>query len=136
MKISILAGIAVFFAKIVFKKAESILQEINQEDIFIVLITGIALTYAGVATMLGLSEVIGAFLAGVMLSEFTKKDKIEKAALPVRNIFLPFFFLNFGLHITLTSYIPHLGLLVVLILWSLIHKLLVDFYSISFTRPT
>ncbi|WP_044394040.1 MULTISPECIES: cation:proton antiporter [Mesobacillus] len=127
LKISILAGIAVFFAKIVFKKAESILQEINQEDIFIVLITGIALTYAGVATMLGLSEVIGAFLAGVMLSEFTKKDKIEKAALPVRNIFLPFFFLNFGLHITLTSDIPHLGLLVVLILWSLIHKLIVGF---------
>jgi monovalent cation:H+ antiporter-2, CPA2 family len=126
-KIGILAGIAVFFAKVVFKKAESILKEINQDDIFIVLITGIALTYGGIAIMLELSEVIGAFLAGMMLSELTIKDKVEKAALPVRNIFLPFFFLNFGLHIELTSDIPYLGLLVVLVLWSLIHKLIVGY---------
>ncbi|MBT2680969.1 cation:proton antiporter [Bacillus sp. ISL-35] len=127
LKIGILAGIAVFFAKVVFKKAESILKEINQDDIFIVLIAGIALTYGGVAIMLGLSEVIGAFLAGMMLSELTIKDKVEKAALPVRNIFLPFFFLNFGLHIQLTSDIPYLGLLVVLVVWSLLHKLIVGF---------
>ncbi len=127
LKIALLAGIAVFFAKVVFKKAESLLKEINQDDIFIVLITGIALTYGGVAIMLGLSEVIGAFLAGMMLSELSIKDKVEKLALPVRNIFLPFFFLNFGLHIELTSDIPYIGLLVVLVLWSLLHKLIVGF---------
>lgn len=127
LKIALLAGVAVFFAKVVFKKAESILKEINQDDIFIVLITGIALTYGGIAMLLGLSEVIGAFLAGMMLSEVTIKDKVEKAALPVRNIFLPFFFLNFGLHIELTSDIPYLGLLIVLILWSLLHKLIVGY---------
>ncbi|CAM4017939.1 cation:proton antiporter [Mesobacillus thioparans] len=127
LKIGLLAGIAVFFAKVVFKKAESLLKEINQDDIFIVLITGIALTYGGVAIMLGLSEVIGAFLAGIMLSELSIKDKVEKLALPVRNIFLPFFFLNFGLHIELTSDIPYLGLLVVLVLWSLLYKLIVGF---------
>lgn len=127
LKIALLAGVAVFFARVVFKKAESILKEINQDDIFIVLITGIALTYGGIAMLLGLSEVIGAFLAGMMLSEVTIKDKVEKAALPVRNIFLPFFFLNFGLHIELTSDIPYLGLLIVLILWSLLHKLIVGY---------
>ncbi|MCM3575124.1 MULTISPECIES: cation:proton antiporter [Mesobacillus] len=127
LKIVLLAGIAVFFAKVVFKKVESILKEIDQDDIFIVLITGIALTYGGIAMLLGLSEVIGAFLAGMMLSELSIKDKVEKAALPVRNIFLPFFFLNFGLHIEMTSDIPYLGLLIVLVLWSLIHKLIVGY---------
>ncbi len=127
LKIMLLAGVAVFFAKVVLKKAESILKEIVQDDIFIVLITGIALTYGGIAMMLGLSEVIGAFLAGMMLSDLTIKEKVEKAALPVRNIFLPFFFLNFGLNIELTSDIPYLGLLIVLILWSLIQKLIVGY---------
>ncbi|WP_353050355.1 cation:proton antiporter [Bacillus sp. ISL-45] len=127
LKIVLLAGVAMFFARVVFKKAESILREIDQDDIFIVLITGIALTYGGIAMLLGLSEVIGAFLAGMMLSELSIKDKIEKAALPVRNIFLPFFFLNFGLHIEMTSDIPYLGLLIVLVLWSLIHKLIVGY---------
>lgn len=127
LKIAILAGNAVFFAKVVFKKLESGLKEIINNDIFIVLITGIALTYGGIAMMLGLSEVIGALLAGMMLSELTIKEKVERAALPVRNIFLPFFFLNFGLHTELTSDIPYLGLLVVLVLWSLIHKLIVGY---------
>lgn len=127
LKIAILAGNAVFFAKVVFKRLESGLKEIINNDIFIVLITGIALTYGGIAMMLGLSEVIGALLAGMMLSELTIKEKVERAALPVRNIFLPFFFLNFGLHIELTGDIPYLGLLVVLVLWSLIHKLIVGY---------
>ncbi|NKE06196.1 cation:proton antiporter [Mesobacillus selenatarsenatis] len=127
LKIAILAGNAVFFAKVVFKRLESGLKEIINNDIFIVLITGIALTYGGIAMMLGLSEVIGALLAGMMLSELTIKEKVERAALPVRNIFLPFFFLNFGLHIELTSDIPYLGLLVVLVFWSLIHKLIVGY---------
>ncbi len=128
-KIALLAGIAIFFAKVIFKKAEPILKEINQDDIFIVLIAGIALTYGGIAILLGLSEVIGAFLAGMMLSELTIKDKVEKVALPVRNIFLPFFFLNFGLHIELTSEIPYAGLLIVLVVWSLIHKLIVGYFG-------
>jgi monovalent cation:H+ antiporter-2, CPA2 family len=127
LKIAILAGNAVFFAKVVFKRLETRLKEIIDNDIFIVLVTGIALTYGGIAMMLGLSEVIGALLAGMMLSELTIKDQVERAALPVRNIFLPFFFLNFGLHIELTSEIPYLGLLVVLVFWSLIHKLIVGY---------
>jgi monovalent cation:H+ antiporter-2, CPA2 family len=129
LKIALLAGVAIFFAKVIFKKAEPILKEIKQDDIFIVLITGIALTYGGIAILLGLSEVIGAFLAGMMLSELTIKDKVEKVALPVRNIFLPFFFLNFGLHIELTSEIPYAGLLIVLVVWSLIHKLIVGYFG-------
>lgn len=127
LKITLLAGVAVFFARFVFKKAEPILEDIRQDDIFIVMIAGIALTYGGIAMLLGLSEVIGAFLAGMMLSELSIKDKVEKVALPVRNIFLPFFFLNFGLHIELTSEIPYMGLLIVLVFWSLIHKLIVGY---------
>jgi monovalent cation:H+ antiporter-2, CPA2 family len=129
LKIATLAGVAVFFARVVFKKAEPLLKDIKQDDTFIVLIAGIALTYGGIAMFLGLSEVIGAFLAGMMLSEVAIKDKIEKVALPVRNIFLPFFFLNFGLHIELTTDIPYFGLLIVLVVWSLIHKLLVGYFG-------
>ena len=129
LKIALLAGVAVFFARVIFKRIEPLLEDIKHDDTFIVLIAGISLTYGGIAMFLGLSEVIGAFLAGMMLSEVNIKDKIEKVALPVRNIFLPFFFLNFGLHIELTTDIPYIGLLIVLVIWSLIHKLLVGYYG-------
>jgi divalent metal cation (Fe/Co/Zn/Cd) transporter len=38
-------------------------------DIFILLIVGIALTYGGLALYLNLSEVLGAFLAGMIIAE-------------------------------------------------------------------
>jgi CPA2 family monovalent cation:H+ antiporter-2 len=129
VKIALLAGVAVFFARVVVKKVEHLLKDIKQDDIFIVLIVGIALTYGGLAVYLGLSEVIGAFFAGMMLSEVDIKDKIEKVALPVRNIFLPFFFLNFGLHVQLSTDIPYVGLLISLVIWSLIHKLAVGYFG-------
>lgn len=129
LKIILLAGIAIFFAKMVFKKAEAIVKDFCNDDSFIVLIVGIALTYAGAAIALGLSEVIGAFLAGMMLSETQLKERIEKVALPVQNVFLPFFFLNFGMHITLTKDIPYLGLLITLVIWSIIHKIALGYFG-------
>ncbi|MFS0637694.1 cation:proton antiporter [Mesobacillus foraminis] len=129
LKIFLLAGIAIFFAKFVFKNAEVIINEFGKDDSFVVLIAAIALTYAGVAVFFGLSEVIGAFLAGMMLSEVSMKERIEKAAFPVRNVFLPFFFLNFGMHITLTKDIPYIGLLVTLVAWSIIHKIALGYFG-------
>ncbi|MEI2358887.1 cation:proton antiporter [Mesobacillus zeae] len=125
VKILLIAAFAIFFAKIVMKKAEPILKDINNDDIFIVLIAGVALSYAGIAVLFGLSEVIGAFLAGLMFSEISMKEKIEKVALPLRNVLFPFFFLNFGTQVQLTVNIPYPGLLITLIVWSVIHKVAV-----------
>ncbi|ALC90417.1 sodium:proton exchanger [Bacillus sp. FJAT-18017] len=129
IKIVLLASVAIFFSKVFFKKIEHLLESIKHDDSFIVLVVGIALTYGGIAITLGLSEVIGAFLAGMMMSDVGMKEKITRLALPVRNIFLPFFFLNFGMHIELTPDIPFLGLLIVLIFWSLIHKIAVGYFG-------
>ncbi|PLR99087.1 cation:proton antiporter [Bacillus sp. T33-2] len=129
LKIALLAGVAIFFSKVFFRNIEHLLEKIKYDDSFIVLVVGMALTYGGIAILLGLSEVIGAFLAGIMVAEVGVKEKIIKVALPVRNIFLPFFFLDFGMHIKLTTVIPHLGLLIVLIIWSMVHKIAVGYFG-------
>ncbi|WP_071459637.1 cation:proton antiporter [Bacillus massilinigeriensis] len=129
LKVIVMAAIAVLFAKIVMKKAEPILKNIRNDDIFIVLIAGVALCNAGIAVFFGLSEVIGAFLAGLMFSETSMKDKIEKVAMPLRNVLLPFFFLNFGTHVKLTGEIPYPVLLAVLVGWSIIHKVAVGYFG-------
>lgn len=129
VKISFLAGMAILLSKVLFNKLEHRFAKIAYDDSFIVLIAGIALTYSGIAILLGLSEVIGAFLAGLMVADVKVKEKIIKVTLPVRNIFLPFFFLDFGMNIELTSNIPYLPLLVVLIIWSVVHKIAVGFFG-------
>lgn len=46
---------------------------------------------------MGLSEVLGAFLAGVMLSEMGRSKDLERMVLPVRDLTLPFFSSGLGL---------------------------------------
>ncbi|RDU35866.1 cation:proton antiporter [Neobacillus piezotolerans] len=128
-KIVLLAVVAVALSKVLFKRIEHFLESIKHEDSFIVLVAGIALTYGGIAILLGLSEVIGAFLAGIMLSDVMVKEKIAKVTLPVRNIFLPFFFLSFGMQIKLTAEIPYLTLLIVLLFWSVAQKIMVGYFG-------
>ncbi|TLS35966.1 cation:proton antiporter [Pseudalkalibacillus caeni] len=127
LKVALLTGVAVFFSKIVFKKAQILLDKVTDDDVFIVLVIGIALGYGGLALYLGLSEIIGAFLAGIMLADTQLKDKIKDEVLPVRNIFLPFFFLHFGITMELTKNIPSIELLFLLLIWSIIHKLIVGY---------
>lgn len=129
LKIALLVAVAIFFSKFVFKKMNAFFKKASADDTFVLLLIGIALTYGGVALYFELSEVIGAFLAGIMLAETAIKEKIEKVVLPVRNIFLPLFFLNFGLSLELTKDIPGLGLLIVLIVWSIVQKIAVGYFG-------
>ncbi|MFC7322156.1 cation:proton antiporter [Halobacillus campisalis] len=117
--------IAIILGKTLFKNFETFLDKIMDEDFKTALLIGIALSYGGLALYLGLSEVLGAFLAGMMLAEIGKIDKIEQTVLPVRDLMLPTFFIYFGTTIELGDGIPMAGLLVSVLVWSVIAKLLV-----------
>ncbi|MCP3032775.1 cation:proton antiporter [Halobacillus sp. A1] len=116
---------AIILGKTLFKNFEAFLDKITDEDFKTALLIGIAISYGGLALYLGLSEVLGAFLAGMMLAEIGKIDKIEQTVLPVRDLMLPTFFIYFGTTIELGDGIPMAGLLVSVIAWSVIAKLLV-----------
>lgn len=124
-KIIGMALIAIVLGKTLFKHFEKFLIRIEDEDFKIILLVGIAVTYGGFAVYLGLSEVLGAFLAGVMLAEIGKIERVESTISPVRDLILPTFFVYFGTTINLGEGIPMPVLLVVLILWSVISKILV-----------
>ncbi|WP_164668272.1 cation:proton antiporter [Virgibacillus doumboii] len=124
-KIIGMALLAIILGQTLFKRFEKFLVRIEDEDFKIVLLVGIAVAYGGLALFLGLSEVLGAFLAGVMLAEIGKIERIESTITPVRDLLLPTFFVYFGTTISLGEGIPMPILLVVLILWSVIAKLLV-----------
>lgn len=124
-KIFGLAFLAVFLGKTVFKQFERFLIKIEDEDIKIGLLVGIAVSFGGFAIYLGLSEVLGAFLAGAMLAEVEKGDKIPASVTPVKDLLLPTFFIYFGTTVYLGDGVPMPLLLGILIIWSIIAKLLV-----------
>lgn len=129
LKIGLLVAGAVLFSKVIFKKAHGIIKRSLNEDYFVLFVVGVAITYGGLALYLDLSEVIGAFLAGIMLTGTSFKEKVIEVAMPVRNLFLPFFFLNFGLSTEFTEEVPAFGLLFIVVIWSILLKLIVGYYG-------
>ena len=67
------------------------------DELLVVVFVGFALLVAGVAYQLGVSDAIGAFMAGLVLSGTAAKRRIERLVLPLRDAFGALFFFHFGL---------------------------------------
>jgi monovalent cation:H+ antiporter-2, CPA2 family len=82
-------------------------------EFFLLGVFGFLVGSAAVADELGLSEAIGALMAGVVLSETSVRDQIEDRFFSFRDIFAALFFFVFGLSIDLGA-IGDVGWLVAL----------------------
>jgi CPA2 family monovalent cation:H+ antiporter-2 len=86
-------------------------------EFFLLAVFGFLVGMAAVAAELGLSEAIGALMAGVVLSETSVREEIEERFFSFRDVFAALFFFTFGLAIdvsTVTNVGWILGLAVVL----------------------
>jgi monovalent cation:H+ antiporter-2, CPA2 family len=68
---------------------------------FLLFTLGLLVGMAALATELGLSEAIGALMAGVILSETSVREEIEERFFSFRDVFAALFFFAFGLSIDL-----------------------------------
>ncbi|MCU1484574.1 MAG: transporter [Actinomycetia bacterium] len=69
------------------------------DELLTICFIGLAVLVAGLAEELGVSEAIGAFMAGLMLAESGAAARIERLVLPLRDAFAALFFFAFGLTI-------------------------------------
>ncbi len=74
-------------------------------ELFTLTVLLVALLSAWVTELAGLSMALGAFLAGMMLSETEFKHQIENDIRPFRDIFLGLFFITVGMMLDLNSLI-------------------------------
>ncbi|HET7321042.1 MAG TPA: cation:proton antiporter [Longimicrobiaceae bacterium] len=93
-----------FFGVVVFiaVRARSLLDrllDIGNDDLFLLLVGGIVLLLAWGALEAGLSEAIGAFLAGLALAETRHRERAERLFAPLQGVFAAIFFFGFGLSI-------------------------------------
>ncbi|MEJ3404385.1 cation:proton antiporter [Rathayibacter sp. YIM 133350] len=85
----------------------------KDEELFTILFFGLAVLFGGIGEVLGVTDAIGAFLIGLVLGATRFRNKIEHTALPLRDVFAAFFFLNFGLTMNIADF-PGVALPVVL----------------------
>lgn len=92
-------------------------------EFFLLAVFGFLIGSAAIAEELGLSEAIGALMAGIVLSETSVRDQVEERFFSFRDIFAALFFFVFGLSIDLSA-IGDVGWLVALaVVLTLVGKL-------------
>jgi monovalent cation:H+ antiporter-2, CPA2 family len=72
-------------------------------EFFLLAVFGFLVGTAAVAEELGLSEAIGALMAGIVLSETSVREQIEERFFSFRDIFAALFFFVFGLSIDVSA---------------------------------
>ena len=112
-----------------FRKLNNFVAKHLDKDFMPLFTVGLALSYAGFALYLGISEILGAFLAGVMLSETGKAKDLENLTVPLRNLTLPFFFFWFGTTISFSQGLPMVGFMLAFLVWSVLGKLLTGYFG-------
>lgn len=121
-RLVLLTAGAMFMGLYGFRKIAAFVERNIDSDFMPLFSVGIALGYAGFALWLGLSEILGAFLAGMMLSETGRSAELEHLALPIRDLCLPFFFFWFGTSIRFDEGLSGPLLMLALIGWAVAGK--------------
>ncbi|MEZ2458945.1 cation:proton antiporter [Salinicoccus roseus] len=129
VKIAALIAVAIFLARMVFTRLRPFIGRLLDEDFFILFIIGFSLSYAGLALWLGLSEVLGAFLAGIMFAEVKQSKDLQNHTRNMRDLLIPVFFIYFGTTIDVTEGLPMIPLLSVLLVWSIVAKIAVGYFG-------
>ncbi|KQO09744.1 potassium transporter [Agreia sp. Leaf244] len=78
----------------------------KDDELFTILFFGLAIMFGGIGEILGVTDAIGAFLIGLVLGATRYRNRIEQIAIPLRDVFGAFFFLNFGLGLDPTKFAP------------------------------
>jgi monovalent cation:H+ antiporter-2, CPA2 family len=101
----------------------------KSKELFIMSIIVICFAVAWLTSSLGLSRALGAFMAGLIISESEYSHQATGNILPFREIFTSFFFVSIGMLLDLSFFIEHFFMIVLLALLTFVLKGLIAFGS-------
>ena len=101
-------GFLLLLAVVARKGARFVGRLVDSDDneLLVVCFVGFAVLVAGLAEELGVSDAIGAFMAGLILAETRQRHRIEQLVLPLRDTFGAIFFFAFGVSIDPAAIAP------------------------------
>jgi monovalent cation:H+ antiporter-2, CPA2 family len=106
----------------------------NDYALLLIVILGLAFGLSFIAKALGLSVVIGAFLAGVLVAESKSANIAKVITIPLRDVFLALFFISIGALMDISLVPLFIVPAIVLIVSSFVSKLLIVIGVLQFRR--
>jgi CPA2 family monovalent cation:H+ antiporter-2 len=92
----------VVMPRLLFEVAKS-----KSSELFLLTIIVVCLSVAGLTAVIGLSFSLGAFLAGLIISESEYSHEAFSTILPFREVFTSFFFISIGLLVDINFIVQH-----------------------------
>lgn len=112
------------------EKISNFIERFLNEDIFILFAFGLLISFAGFTYYIGLSEALGAFLIGMLISESGKSEDVEKVLFSIRDLAVAIFFFVFGSNITFNQEfftLSNIIILVLMVIISILGKILTGY---------
>ena len=97
----------------------------RSRELFVMNVLMVTLLLASATKMAGLSYALGAFIAGMLISETRYRYQVESDIAPFRDILLGLFFISVGMLLNLHQLLNHIGLVLSLLVGFVLFKAIV-----------
>ncbi|MCX6793863.1 MAG: cation:proton antiporter [Candidatus Gottesmanbacteria bacterium] len=114
LKAAIALGLIIFLGKTVVPKALGKVANLGNREIFTLVTVGLVFLSAMMTYVLGLSAALGAFVAGLLISETSENHAIFAEVRPLRDLFVVVFFVSIGMGIPGNFLLRSAGILAIL----------------------
>src|SRR5690606_41537705 len=88
----------------------------NNKELFLLTTITICFAVAFLTSQAGLSLALGAFMAGLIISESEYSHQATSIILPFRELFISFFFISVGMLLDLSFFFSHIWVILLLVL--------------------
>lgn len=88
----------------------------KSKELFLLTTIAVCFAVAFLTSEAGLSLALGAFLAGLIISESEYSHQATSTILPFRELFTSFFFISIGMLLDLTFFFNHAGIILIMVL--------------------
>ncbi|MEO6907914.1 MAG: cation:proton antiporter [Abditibacteriaceae bacterium] len=96
-KALVFVGVILFLGAKIVPRLFAYIGDLGSSEIFFLTAVALALGSAALSTLIGLSPALGAFLAGMLLTESEFEHRIISELVPMRDLFAALFFVSMGM---------------------------------------
>ncbi|KAA9326012.1 cation:proton antiporter domain-containing protein [Adhaeribacter soli] len=133
----LIVGFVYVSARYLVPKLLYLIARSRSKELFLISTIVICLAVAVLTSSMGLSLSLGAFLAGLIISESEYSHEATTNILPFREVFSSFFFVSIGMLLDVSFLLDHLNMVLLFTLLAFLVKSLVAFLaSFSLGYPT
>lgn len=123
LKSSVLLFLLFKFGKNILNFWFELVAKQRSRELFVLNVLMVTLLMAAATNYAGLSFALGAFIAGMLISETRYRYQVESDIAPFRDILLGLFFITVGMLLNMSALIQHIGLVLILVVVYLLFKI-------------